>query len=43
VVHGGPDLVEPALIDDATLGKLRGLIPLARCTNPTTSPASRRR
>jgi acetate kinase len=34
VVHGGPDLVEPALIDDATLAKLRALIPLAPLHEP---------
>jgi acetate kinase len=34
VVHGGPDLVEPALIDDATLAKLRALIPLAPLHQP---------
>ena len=34
VVHGGPDLVEPVLIDDATLAKLRGLIPLAPLHEP---------
>jgi acetate kinase len=34
VVHGGFDLVEPALIDDATLAKLRALIPLAPLHEP---------
>jgi acetate kinase len=34
VVHGGPDLVQPALVDDATLGKLRSLIPLAPLHQP---------
>jgi len=34
VVHGGPDLVEPALIDDTALAKLRTLIPLAPLHQP---------
>ena len=34
VVHGGPDLVEPMLIDDAALAKLRKLIPLAPLHQP---------
>ncbi|MFZ0605657.1 MAG: acetate kinase, partial [Roseiarcus sp.] len=29
IVHGGPDYSEPTLINDATLSKLRALIPLA--------------
>jgi len=34
VVHGGPDLVQPALVDDATIAKLRALIPLAPLHQP---------
>ena len=34
IVHGGPDLAEPALIDEATLAKLRALIPLAPLHQP---------
>jgi acetate kinase len=34
VVHGGPDLVEPALVDDAALAKLERLIPLAPLHQP---------
>jgi acetate kinase len=34
VVHGGADLVEPMLVDDATLAKLRRLIPLAPLHQP---------
>jgi acetate kinase len=34
VVHGGPDLVEPMLIDRETLAKLRKLIPLAPLHQP---------
>ena len=34
VVHGGPDLVEPILIDAAALAKLRRLIPLAPLHQP---------
>ncbi len=34
VVHGGPDLVEPMLIDEAALAKLRKLIPLAPLHQP---------
>ena len=34
VVHGGPDLVQPALVDDATLATLRALIPLAPLHQP---------
>src|SRR3984957_5016069 len=29
IVHGGPDFAEPVLIDDATLAKLKAVIPLA--------------
>ena len=34
VVHGGPDLVEPVLVDDAALAKLERLIPLAPLHQP---------
>jgi acetate kinase len=34
VVHGGPDLIDPALIDDAILAKLSTLIPLAPLHEP---------
>jgi acetate kinase len=34
VVHGGPDLVEPMLIDGEVLAKLRRLIPLAPLHQP---------
>ncbi len=34
IVHGGPDYFEPVLIDDATLAKLRALIPLAPLHQP---------
>jgi acetate kinase len=34
VVHGGPDLAEPMLVDDATLAKLRKFIPLAPLHQP---------
>ena len=34
VVHGGPDYAEPVLIDDATLRRLRALIPLAPLHQP---------
>ena len=34
IVHGGPDYAEPVLIDDATLAKLRALIPLAPLHQP---------
>jgi acetate kinase len=34
VVHGGPDLVEPTLIDDAAIAKLESLIPLAPLHEP---------
>ena len=34
VVHGGPDLTEPMLVDDAALAKLRKLIPLAPLHQP---------
>jgi acetate kinase len=34
VVHGGPDLIEPMLIDDAAIEKLRKLIPLAPLHQP---------
>jgi len=33
-VHGGPDLTEPMLVDDAALAKLRKLIPLAPLHQP---------
>ena len=33
-MHGGPDLVEPMLVDAATLAKLRRLIPLAPLHQP---------
>jgi len=34
VVHGGPDLYRPALVDDALIGKLEELAPLAPLHNP---------
>ena len=34
IVHGGPDYSEPVLIDEATLAKLRALIPLAPLHQP---------
>jgi len=34
VVHGGPDLTEPMLVDEAALAKLRKLIPLAPLHQP---------
>ncbi len=34
VVHGGEKFREPAIIDDATLGEIEGLIPLAPLHNP---------
>jgi acetate kinase len=34
VVHGGPDLYEPTLVDDEVLGKLEELAPLAPLHNP---------
>lgn len=34
IVHGGPDLAEPRLIDDALLEKLTALIPLAPLHQP---------
>ena len=34
IVHGGPDYAEPVLIDDATLAKLRAIIPLAPLHQP---------
>jgi acetate kinase len=34
IVHGGPSYAEPVLIDDATLSKLRALIPLAPLHQP---------
>lgn len=34
VVHGGPDLYEPTVIDDATIARLQGLSPLAPLHNP---------
>ncbi|MEX0580535.1 MAG: acetate kinase [Mycobacterium sp.] len=34
VVHGGPDLHRPAVIDDALVGELRELAPLAPLHNP---------
>jgi acetate kinase len=34
LVHGGPDYSEPVLIDDATLAKLKALIPLAPLHQP---------
>jgi acetate kinase len=34
VVHGGPDMAEPMLIDDAVLARLRKLIPLAPLHQP---------
>ena len=34
IVHGGPDYSEPVLINDATLAKLRALIPLAPLHQP---------
>jgi acetate kinase len=34
VVHGGPDLYRPALVDDALIAKLEALSPLAPLHNP---------
>jgi acetate kinase len=34
IVHGGPDFVEPVLIDNGTLANLRALIPLAPLHQP---------
>ena len=34
VVHGGPDLAAPALVDAATLSRIEALIPLAPLHNP---------
>ena len=34
IVHGGPDYSEPVLIDNATLAKLKALIPLAPLHQP---------
>ena len=34
VVHGGPDLVEPVLIDESVIAKLKRLIPLAPLHEP---------
>ena len=34
VVHGGPDLYRPTLVDDALIGKLEDLSPLAPLHNP---------
>ena len=34
IVHGGPDYAEPVRIDDATLAKLKALIPLAPLHQP---------
>jgi acetate kinase len=34
IVHGGPDLVEPVLIDEAVIEKLKRLIPLAPLHQP---------
>jgi acetate kinase len=34
VVHGGPDLYEPTLVDDALIAKLEELAPLAPLHNP---------
>jgi acetate kinase len=34
IVHGGPDFAEPVGIDDATLAKLKALIPLAPLHQP---------
>jgi acetate kinase len=34
IVHGGPDYAEPVLINDATLTKLKALIPLAPLHQP---------
>jgi acetate kinase len=34
IVHGGPDYAAPVLIDEATLAKLRALIPLAPLHQP---------
>ncbi|PRC48507.1 acetate kinase, partial [Mycobacterium sp. ITM-2017-0098] len=34
VVHGGPDLYEPTVVDDATIARLRELSPLAPLHNP---------
>ena len=34
VVHGGPDLAAPMLVDDAAMAKLRGLMPLAPLHQP---------
>jgi acetate kinase len=34
IVHGGPNYAEPVLIDDATLAKLKALVPLAPLHQP---------
>lgn len=34
VVHGGPDLYRPTIVDDALIGKLEDLAPLAPLHNP---------
>jgi acetate kinase len=34
VVHGGPDLYRPTVVDDALMAKLEGLAPLAPLHNP---------
>ena len=34
VVHGGPDLYEPTVVDDALIAKLNELSPLAPLHNP---------
>jgi acetate kinase len=34
IVHGGPDMAEPVLLDEATLAKLKALIPLAPLHQP---------
>jgi acetate kinase len=34
VVHGGPDFSDPVILDDAVVGEIRDLIPLAPLHNP---------
>ena len=36
VVHGGPELSEPVLIDDDILARLDAYTRWLRCTSPTT-------
>lgn len=39
VVHGGPDLYRPTVVDDALIATLETLAPLAPCTIHRPSPA----